>query len=265
MNRSIFVSIMSLAAVHAAHAQSVDSLAKQLQNPIASLTSVPLQLNYERGAGLDGDGERVRLNVQPVIPKDLGENWNLISRTILPVVSQHDVFPGLGSQSGIGDVTQSLFFSPDAPTKRGWTWGVGPAFLVPTAGDDLLGTGKWAAGPTFVALRQTAAGWTYGGLFNHLESFAGDSARDDVSATFIQLFASRRVGKGRTVSATVESTYDWEHEQWNVPLNVSYSQVMRIGKQMLSFQGGVGRYLEAPTLAPDWGVRFTTTLMFPKR
>jgi hypothetical protein len=142
---------------------------------------------------------------------------------------------------------------------------VGPAFLLSTASDDLLGTGQWAAGPTVVALRQTASGWTYGGLFNHLESFAGDDDRADVSSTLVQLFVSRRVGPGRTLSAQVESTYDWEREQWNVPLNVSYGRVMRIGRQMVSFHGGVGRYVEAPEVAPEWGVRFTTTLMFPKR
>ena len=133
------------------------------------------------------------------------------------------------------------------------------------AGDTASRGGSPAATARSPALRQTASGWTYGGLFNHLESFAGDDDRADVSSTLVQLFVSRRVGPGRTLSAQVESTYDWEREQWNVPLNVAYGQVMRIGRQMVSFQGGVGRYVEAPDVAPEWGVRFTTTLMFPKR
>src|SRR5262249_17790512 len=122
----------------------------------------------------------------------------------------------------------------------------------------------WAAGPTLVALRQTPL-WTYGGLFNHLRSFAGDDDRPELSATLVQLFASRRIGPGRTVSATGESTYDWKTSQWNVPLNVSLAQVLPVGKQMLSLQAGVGRYLAGPELAPERGVRFTLTLMFPKR
>jgi hypothetical protein len=245
-------------------AQDGDQLAKQLQNPLAALTSVPLQLNYEREAGASGDADRVRLNVQPVIPRDLGEDWNLISRTIVPVVSSEELYPGMGSQRGIGDVTQSFFFSPEALTKRGWTWGVGPALLVPSASDDTLGAGRAAAGPTFVALRQTADGWTYGGLFNHLVSFAGDSAREDVRATFVQLFGAKRIGPGRTISATVEATYDGVREQWTVPVNVAAAQVLRVGKQRVSLQAGIGRYVEGPELAPAWGLRFTTTLMFPK-
>jgi hypothetical protein len=258
------LTVCSLLTVNVAAAQNADQLAKQLANPLAALTSVPLQLNLEREAGVDGTADRTRLNVQPVIPLHLRRGWNVISRTILPVTRQDEMLAGLGESAGIGDVTQSFFFSPDALTKRGWTWGVGPAVLAPTASDDMLGADRWAAGPTAVLLRQTADGWTYGGLFNHLESFGGDEPRADNSNTLVQLFVSRRIGPGRTVSANVESTYDWEAEQWTVPVHVAVSQVLRVGRQMLSVQGGVGRYVESSELAPAWGIRFTTTLMFPK-
>jgi hypothetical protein len=248
-----------------AQAQDADQLARQLSNPIASLTSVPLQFNWDDGVGEDDDGDRFFVNVQPVIPVSIGEDWNMISRTIVPVVSQDDVFPGAGSQFGLGDVTQSLFFSPKALTAGGWTWGVGPVLVLPTATDDLLGAGKWGAGPTAVALRQTAGGWTYGALFNHIWSFAGSDDRADVNATFLQPFLSRSLGKGRTVSVNVESSYDWESEQWTVPLNVSCSKVSRIGQQMVSYQGGVRYYLAAPDAGAEWGLRFALTLLYPKR
>ena len=264
MFKRSLLALSLLAAAKPIAAQNADQLAKQLANPLAALTSVPLQFNFEHEAGLAADADRVRLNVQPVIPIDLGKDWNLISRTILPVVRQDELAPGMGDASGIGDITQSLFFSPEATTKGGWTWGVGPALLAPTASDDALGADRWAAGPTAVLLKQTTSGWTYGGLFNHLESFGGDDADVDISNTLVQLFVSRRIGPGRTISANVESTYDWEQEQWTVPAHVAVSQVLRVGRQMLSLQGGVGRYVESSALAPEWGVRFTMTLMFPK-
>jgi hypothetical protein len=252
-------------ASFAAQAQDTEALAKQLSNPIASLTSVPIQFNYDDGVGPTDDGERYFVNVQPVIPMSISENWNLISRTIVPIIQQDEIFPGAGSQFGLGDTVQSLFFSPKALTASGWTWGVGPVFLVPTATDDLLGGEKWGAGPTGVALRQTPTGWTYGALFNHIWSFAGEDDRADINATYLQPFISKSLGQGRTISTSLESTYDWESEQWTVPINIGYSKVSRIGTQLVSYQGGVRYYIEAPDSGAEWGLRFTFTLLFPKK
>lgn len=252
----------TLAQQQAAGGADADALAKQLANPVAALISVPLQLNYDDGIGPTGDGDRWQLNAQPVIPISLNEDWNVISRTILPFIYQ-DVTPG-GSDSGIGDTLQSLFFSPKKPTASGWIWGVGPAFLLPTASEDVLGTEQWGIGPTAVALKQTEAGWTYGLLTNHLVSVAGEDDRADLNATYLQPFLVKSIGKGRTLAANFESTYDWEAEAWNVPMNLSITQVMRIGNQMVSFAGGARYYLETPQGGPDWGLRFVVTLLYPK-
>ena len=247
----------------AAAPADADALAKALSNPVAALISVPLQLNYDSGYGIDGDGERWLLNVQPVVPISLNEHWNVISRTILPVIHQSDVV-GTGTDSGIGDTTQSLFFSPKKPTASGWIWGVGPAFLLPTASEDVLGTEQWAIGPTAVVLKQTEDGWTYGALVNYLVSVAGDEDRADVNSAFLQPFLSKGLGKGRTATINLESTYDFEGHAWNIPVNLMYSKVTKIGGQMVSFAGGVRAYVDTPAGGPDWGVRFVVTLLYPK-
>lgn len=246
-----------------ATAQNADELAKQLSNPIASLTSVPTQFNYDDGLG--ADGSRFLVNVQPVVPVSISNDWNMISRTIIPLISQEDILPSSGSQSGFGDVLQSLFFSPKALTQSGWTWGVGPALLLPTASDDLLGSDKWSAGPTAVALKQTTGGWTYGALVNHLWSFAGNDDRADISSTFLQPFLAKGLGQGRTLSVNIESSYDWKGQQWTVPFNIGYSKVAKIGSQLVSYQAGARYYFEAPDNGAQWGLRFTFTLLFPKK
>jgi len=240
------------------------SLAMQLSNPVAALISVPLQLNYDQGIGPADDGDRWLLNVQPVIPFELDEEWNLISRTILPVVRQSDIFPGSGTQTGIGDVVQSIFFSPKAPTASGWIWGAGPVLLLPTGSNDLLTTDKWGAGPTVVVLKQSN-GWTRGVLANHVWSFAGDDDRADVNATFLQPFLTYTTPTQWTFGFNTESTYDWENEQWSVPVNASASRLVRIGTQLVSFGGGVRYWLDSPDRgAEGLGLRFTMTLLFPR-
>lgn len=239
-----------------APAGNADELAKKLSNPVAALISVPIQYNYDETFG--DDGYRHTVNVQPVIPISISEDWNLISRTILPIISQEDLIPGT-DQSGFGDIVQSLFFSPKAPTDSGIIWGVGPAMLLPT-GSNEFSADTWAAGPTAVVLKQEGR-LTVGALANHLADVSGDA---DINATFVQPFLSYALGKGRTLGFNTESTYDWEAEEWTIPVNLTYSQVKKFGGQLVSIGGGVRAYLDSPTGGPDWGVRIIFTLLYPK-
>ncbi|PKM00952.1 MAG: hypothetical protein CVV19_01410 [Gammaproteobacteria bacterium HGW-Gammaproteobacteria-9] len=238
-------------------------IAKKLNNPIAAMVSVPLQLNHDENIGKTDAGERDVLNIQPVVPIDLNADWNIISRTILPVIQQNDIPRGT-DRSGIGDVLQSLFFSPKAPTAGGWIWGAGPALLLPTASDELLGGEKWSAGPTAVILKQEN-GWTYGVLANHLWSFAGDGQREDVSATFLQPILGYTTATLTTFSLNSESVYDWEAKEWSVPINLMATQLFKVGEQPMSIQLGTRYWAESPDAgAGGWGWRLTYTLVFRK-
>ena len=242
------------------HAEDAD-LAKQLSNPVAALISVPLQGNLDFGLG-PGDGSKFTLNIQPVIPITLNEDWNVISRTILPVVDQEGIaLGGANDETGLGDVVQSFFFSPKNPEP--FIWGIGPVFLLPTATDSVLGGEKWGAGPTAVVLKQSG-GWTYGALANHIWDFAGDDDRASVNATFLQPFLSFTTPQATTFTVNLEGTYDWQREQWNVPVNLVVSQLTKIGGQPVQFFGGVRYDLETPDGGPEWGLRFGITFLFPK-
>jgi hypothetical protein len=244
-----------------AQADSTGDLAKKLQNPIANLISVPLQSNWDFGIGR-ADAMRYTLNVQPVIPISLGREWNLVTRTIVPFIHAESPTPGGDGAGGIGDILQSFFFSPKEPIG-GWIIGAGPVFLYPSASDEALGSGKWGAGPTAVVLRQDH-GWTYGLLANHVWSFAGNADRPDVSATFLQPFVSYTTTTHTTFGLNTESTYDWKAKEWTVPINLTVSQLLKIGEHPVQFQVGGRYYAERPQGGPDWGLRFTITFLFPK-
>lgn len=175
------------------------------------------------------------------------------------MIQQKNVQPGR-TQFGIGDTTQSIFFSPKKPTASGWIWGAGPVALIPT-GYDGLGASTFAIGPTFVVLKQTGI-WTYGILANQLWNIGGAA---DISSMFLQPFLVRSLGKGRSLALNTETSYDWIREEWNVPINLSYSKVSKLGDQMVSNQFGVKVFVKTPYgNGPDWGLRYSFTLLFPK-
>jgi hypothetical protein len=239
-------------------------LAKKLANPVASLVTVPVQYNSDSYGGANDGASVDRLVLLPVVPFSLNQDWNLISRTILPFVDQTG-FPVAGlNESGLGDTTLSLFLSPKSPTADGWIWGVGPILLLPTASKDALGTDKWGVGPTGVILRQSGP-WTVGLLAGHIWSVAGNDGRADVSNTTLQPFFSYTTATHTTIGAYTESVYGWKSKQWQVPLIFQASQLLKLGPQIVQLAVAAKYWAASPENGPEgWGLRLQLTFLFPK-
>ncbi len=245
-------------------ADSSAELAQELTNPLAKLMTIPIQMNFDRDIGPADQGKKITTNIQPVIPFEISDDWNLITRTIVPVIYQDKIFPGEGSQFGLGDINMSLFFSPRKPTAGGIIWGAGPVLLLPTATDSLIGSKKWGAGPAAVVLTMRGP-WTVGGLANHIWSFAGDSDRQDINNTFLQPFAAYTWPSAWTLSVQSESTYNWEIEKWSIPVNVAVAKLVKIGKLPVSLQAGAGYWLESPDAGPeDIRYRLQANIVLPR-
>ncbi len=238
-------------------------LAKQTQNPVANLISLPLQNNTNFGIGPDDETQNI-LNIQPVWPFSLNEDWNLITRTILPVVSQPDILTGgEGRVNGLGDTTFTAFFSPKDSAKL--TWGVGPVFLLPTATDDALGSDKWGAGASAVLLTMPG-NWVVGSLFSNVWSFAG-SGDQDVNLFTWQYFINYNLANGWYLTSAPIITANWEADsgnKWTVPFGGGVGKIFKIGKQPLNGQVSAYYNVESPDYGADWQLRVQLQFLFPK-
>ena len=238
-------------------------LAKKTQNPISSLISIPFQNNFNFGVGPNDDLQYF-LNIQPVIPVRISENWNLINRLIVPILYQPELAPGVGDEFGLSDIQYQGFFSPANPGKI--IWGVGPVIQIPSATDDVLGTEKWSAGPAFVAL--TIAGpWVIGGLVNNIWSFAGEDKRDDVNQMLIQPFVNYNFSKGWYLTSSPVVTANWEADTdntWTIPLGGGAGKVFKLGSQPINASVQSYYNVEHPFEAAEWQLRVQIQFLFPK-
>jgi hypothetical protein len=235
------------------------ALAKQQQNPISSLISVPLQGNWDFGLG-DRDATGTLFNIQPVVPFGVSRSTNLILRVILPLASQ----PGSGDArvNGVGDVVMTAFFSP-AKSGR-FTWGAGPVVLLPTATTNALGSEKFGVGPSAVVLTQPGP-WTIGLLFNHIWSTSGANDREDVNSTFLQPFVNYNLGGGLAVGAVFEATANWKaDEPWTAPLVFTVSKVARLGNRPVNFVAGAGPTVASPEGGSTWRFRIMAVFLYPR-
>ena len=239
-------------------------LAKASQNPVGDLISVPFQNNTNFGIGSFKRTQNV-LNIQPVVPIAISPRWNLITRTIIPLINQPHFEANDGTTFGVGDINPSLFLTPKKPGKI--IWGAGPTIFLPTATDQRLGTGKWSAGPSVVVLAMPGK-FVLGVLASNFWSFAGSSGRPGVNTFFSQVFVNYNLPKGWFLSSAPIITANWKAaagEQWTVPVGGGIGRVTKFGKQPVSITAQAYYNAVRPTGAAEWQLRLQFSLLFPMK
>jgi hypothetical protein len=260
--------LMSLTVLFAdllpTRAQESSDIAKQAQNPIASLISVPLENDFNPHTGVDKENSYV-FEMKPVVPFRLSNNWNLITRTIIPVIQVPDLAPGVNGTGGLGDVQESLFLSP---TKVGPViWGAGPVISFPTATEKILGTKKLSLGPTVVVLRSQGH-WLFGSLAQNLFSVAGPSARPDVNQMLLQPFVNFNLQHKWYLTSSPIITANWElrpSERWVVPVGGGVGKIVHFGELPVNIYAQIFRNVQRPDGTSSWSARFQMQFLFPKK
>jgi hypothetical protein len=245
-----------------APADEQGDLARKLSNPVSDLVSVPFQFNWEQNVG-PNEETRFVLNLQPVIPFPITPDWDMIARIIVPLVSQPPLVDTGEPEFGVSDVLTSFFFSPKGGSL---IWGVGPAVSLPSTSIATIGTGKWSAGPTAVALRQSGP-WTVGALWNQVWSFAGNAGRNDVNQMFLQPFLAYQATRTLTFTVQSETTANWDvdEDRWTVPINVLVAKLSTFGTFPASYQVGFGGFPVHPDVGPSWKVRGAIVILLPRQ
>ncbi|MDX2091473.1 MAG: hypothetical protein SFX73_26670 [Kofleriaceae bacterium] len=249
-------------SAHESESAAATELAKQTQNPVADLFSIPLQFNFNSGGGL-GDRNFINLNIQPVIPIHLTEKWNLIARPIIPINSAPT--PRGDNDLGLGDIEAELFFT--SAKARSFVWGVGPVFSLPTATLDVSTTGSWAVGPAALAL-YTGGPWVVGALATQLWTYADNGNVREVNRFLVQPFINFNLGKGWALSSAPFITANWgasAANTWTVPLGGGVTWTTKFGRQAMNIGVAYYRNVERPDDAPSNQLRFVLAFLFPDK
>jgi hypothetical protein len=240
-----------------------EQLLKQLANPLSAMASVATVLNFDYHIGPGEDGHRTTLSFQPTIPLHLGEQWNIVSRTVLPIVYQEDVTPGAGSQLGIGDLTEAVYAAKVEPGPRGWVWGAGPIVQVPIGSEDLLTNKKWSLGPSAAAVKQLDD-FTFGIIASQIWSIGGSGQRPDVNMGLYSPFITYQSEGLWNLELQVPFTYDFNAHQWTVPVQLRIEKLVSFKKVPVTISFGVRYWADGPQSSPhDLAFFFGLTLAFP--
>ncbi len=245
--------------------ESAGALAKQTQNPIADLISLPIETAWNFDVG-DLNRTQTVVTVKPVYPQHINADWNWIHRLLVPTIDQPKLVSGSSSKFGLGDTTYQGFLSP--AKSEGITWGVGPALTFPTATDDVLGTDKWTAGPAVVLLNSSGP-WVYGSLLsNQWQIGSSDSSRRRVGNATFQPFVNYNLSDGWYLSSAPVITANWKADHagdaWTVPLGVGVGKVMRFSDQPVNISVRPYYNVHRPDGAARWSLLFQIQFLFPK-
>jgi len=254
-------------ALPAQAAPSADELAKMAQNPVGNLISVPFQNNTNYNVGPLSGTQNI-LNIQPVIPIEVDKDWNVITRTIIPLVWQPAFTPSQDRTFGLGDLQVSAFVSPSKPGPGGLIWGAGAVVQAPTQSNDRLGNGNWGLGPTAVVLKlEQGSPWVYGVLVNNIWSLSGSNNGGRYNNFLMQPFLNYNFAGGLYLTTSPIVTANWEadsSQRWTVPLGGGIGKIFHFGKLPVNTQIGAYYNVVHPDNGPDWQMRLQVQLMFPK-
>lgn len=257
--------VVAVVPVGARAELSAEDLAKLAQNPVGNLISVPFQDNVNLNVGPEKGTQNI-LNIQPVIPVSVSKDWNIITRTILPVISQPALFAGDSRVNGIGDLQVTAFLSPAEPGE--WIWGAGAIVQAPTHSNGALGNDNWGLGPSFVVLHLAKGNpWVYGVLVNNVWSLSSSSSAPSYSNGLVQPFLNYNFAGGTYLTSSPILTVNWKadgSDQWTVPLGGGIGRIFHFGKLPVNAQVGAYYNVVRPEGGANWQIRAQVQLMFPK-
>ena len=244
---------------------SAEELAKLAQNPVGNLVSVPFQNNTNLNFGPQKGTQNV-LNIQPVIPISVNDEWNVITRTILPVISMPSLYPGDDRTNGLGDTVLTAFLSPAKPGH--WIWGAGPVMQIPTNTDNQLGNKNWGLGPSVVVLHlEKGDPWVYGALVNNIWSLSDSRQGGSYNNGLIQPFVNYNFDGGFYITSAPIITVNWKAEssqRWTVPVGGGVGKIFHLGKLPVNTQLSAYYNVVTPDDGPNWQIRAQVQFMFPK-
>ncbi len=262
---AIVVAASVITTVPARAEPSAEDLAKVTQNPVGNLISVPFQNNTNLNFGPEKGTQNI-LNIQPVIPITVDKDWNIITRTIMPLIWMPSLGPDTPAKSGIGDIQFSALLSPASPGEL--IWGLGAIAQLPTNSSDELGNKNWGLGPTAVVLHLAQGDpWVYGVLVNNVWSLTSSQQGGSYNNGLVQVFLNYNFPEGLYLTSSPILTVDWKadsSQRWTIPLGGGVGKIFRVGKLPVNTQISAYYNVVKPDFGANWQIRAQVQLLFPK-